>query len=161
MNIREQVKEQIPRLQALAKAVSELDVLQCFATISEERHYVKPVFSEDRKLVLKDGRHPVVEKVLQSQEYVPNDCFMDADRELLLITGPNMSGKSTYMRQIALTQSLPKLAVMYQQLKRYSRFLIKSLLELVRQTTLFQAKVRLWSKCLKQEMPLRMQQKTV
>ena len=109
LNIREQVKEHIPRLQALAKAVSELDVLQCFATISEERHYVKPVFSDDRKLVLKDGRHPVVEKVLQSQEYVPNDCFMDAESELLLITGPNMSGKSTYMRQVALTAILAQI----------------------------------------------------
>ena len=102
LGLREQVKEQIPRLQALAKAVSELDVLQCFATISEERHYVKPIFSDERKLVIKDGRHPVVEKVLQSQEYVPNDCFMNRERELLLITGPNMSGKSTYMRQVAL-----------------------------------------------------------
>lgn len=109
LNIREQVKEQIPRLQALAKAVSELDVLQCFATISEERHYVKPVFSDDRKLVLKDGRHPVVEKVLQSQEYVPNDCYMNAERELLLITGPNMSGKSTYMRQVALISILAQI----------------------------------------------------
>ena len=109
LTIREQVKEQIPRLQSLAKAVSELDVLQCFATISEERHYVKPVFSDDRKLVLKDGRHPVVEKVLQSQEYVPNDCYMDAESELLLITGPNMSGKSTYMRQVALIAILAQI----------------------------------------------------
>ncbi|RFU68339.1 DNA mismatch repair protein MutS [Bacillus sp. V59.32b] len=107
--LREQVKVHIPRLQALAKAVSELDVLQCFATISEERHYVKPVFSDERKIVLKDGRHPVVEKVLQTQEYVPNDCYMDSEREMLLITGPNMSGKSTYMRQIALTSILAQI----------------------------------------------------
>lgn len=109
LNLREEVKSYIPRLQDLAKGVSELDVLQCFATISEERHYVKPVFSDDRRIVLKEGRHPVVEKVLQSQEYVPNDCFMDGDRELLLITGPNMSGKSTYMRQIALTSILAQI----------------------------------------------------
>lgn len=109
LSLREQVKSYIPRLQELAKGVSELDVLQCFATISEERHYVKPVFSENRKIVLKEGRHPVVEKVLHSQEYVPNDCFMDSERELLLITGPNMSGKSTYMRQIALTSILAQI----------------------------------------------------
>lgn len=109
LGLREQVKEQIPRLQALAKAVSELDVLQCFATISEERHYVKPIFSDERKLVIKDGRHPVVEKVLQSQEYVPNDCYMNRERELLLITGPNMSGKSTYMRQVALIAILAQI----------------------------------------------------
>ncbi len=107
--IREIVKEQIPRLQALAKVVSELDVLQCFAQVSEERRYVKPQFSTDRRIVVKDGRHPVVEKVLNAQEYVPNDCFMDADREILLITGPNMSGKSTYMRQIALTAILAQI----------------------------------------------------
>ncbi|MBY0099290.1 DNA mismatch repair protein MutS [Mesobacillus maritimus] len=103
VTIRETVKEYIPRLQALAKAVSELDVLTSFAELSEQRHYIKPLFTNERKVVLKDGRHPVVEKVMSAQEYVPNDCFMDQDRELLLITGPNMSGKSTYMRQIALT----------------------------------------------------------
>lgn len=107
--IREIVKEHIPRLQAAAKAVSELDVLQCFAQVSEERRYVKPQFSTEGKVVLKEGRHPVVEKVLNAQEYVANDCFMDADREILLITGPNMSGKSTYMRQVALTAILAQI----------------------------------------------------
>lgn len=103
VDIRERVKQYIPRLQSLAKAISELDVLQSFATVSEERHYVKPQFSERRELVIQAGRHPVVEKVLGTQTYVPNDCYMNKERELLLITGPNMSGKSTYMRQIALT----------------------------------------------------------
>ncbi len=107
--IREHVKEYIPRLQALAKTISELDVLQCFATISEERHYVKPVFSDDRRIVIKEGRHPVVEKVMNADRYVPNDCVMHYERELLLITGPNMSGKSTYMRQIALTAILAQI----------------------------------------------------
>ncbi|MGG0718737.1 DNA mismatch repair protein MutS [Robertmurraya massiliosenegalensis] len=107
--IREFVKSYIPRLQQLAKIVSEIDVLQCFAAISEERHYVKPQFSDERIIVLKDGRHPVVEKVMKAQEYVPNDCYMDRDREVLLITGPNMSGKSTYMRQIALTAILAQI----------------------------------------------------
>lgn len=107
--LREKIKEYIPRLQNLAKTVSELDVLQCFAQISEERHYVKPVFSTEKKVVVKDGRHPVVEKVLNAQEYVPNNCFLDNDRDILLITGPNMSGKSTYMRQIALTAILAQI----------------------------------------------------
>lgn len=107
--IREIVKEQIPRLQALAKTISELDVLQCFAQVSEDRHYVKPQFSMEGSVVVTDGRHPVVEKVLNAQEYVPNDCIMDFDREVLLITGPNMSGKSTYMRQIALIAILAQI----------------------------------------------------
>lgn len=109
LQIREVVKEYIPRLQNLAKIVSEIDVLQCFATISESRHYVKPLFNSERKVIIKEGRHPVVEKVMNTQEYVPNDCYMDAERELLLITGPNMSGKSTYMRQIALTSILAQI----------------------------------------------------
>ncbi|NEY80647.1 DNA mismatch repair protein MutS [Bacillus sp. 3H-10] len=107
--IREFVKEYIPRLQALAKLISELDVLQCFATVSEQRHYVKPSFSEERRIDIIDGRHPVVEKVMAAQEYVPNDCLMNSEREILLITGPNMSGKSTYMRQIALTAVLAQI----------------------------------------------------
>jgi DNA mismatch repair protein MutS len=109
VEIREQVKQFIPRLQKLAKIISQLDVLQCFATVSEERHYTKPRFSENREMVIKDGRHPVVEKVLGAQVYVPNDCFMNEGREILLITGPNMSGKSTYMRQIALTAILAQI----------------------------------------------------
>lgn len=99
--LREKVKLYIPRLQQLAKQMSELDALQCFATISENRHYAKPKFSKDEVEVV-EGRHPVVEKVMDSQEYVPNNCMMGDNRQMLLITGPNMSGKSTYMRQIAL-----------------------------------------------------------
>ncbi|MFK3895063.1 DNA mismatch repair protein MutS [Bacillus subtilis] len=99
--LREKVKQCIPRLQQLAKQMSELDALQCFATISENRHYTKPEFSKDEVEVI-EGRHPVVEKVMDSQEYVPNNCMMGDNRQMLLITGPNMSGKSTYMRQIAL-----------------------------------------------------------
>ncbi|MBN8191362.1 DNA mismatch repair protein MutS [Bacillus sp. NTK074B] len=109
LGIREKVKEFIPRLQKLAKLVSELDVLQCFATVSEKRHYTRPVFNEERRILLKEGRHPVVEKVMGAQEYVPNDCFMDQEREVFLITGPNMSGKSTYMRQVALTSILAQI----------------------------------------------------
>ncbi|WP_243291845.1 DNA mismatch repair protein MutS [Bacillus sp. FJAT-47783] len=108
VQIREQVKHYIQSLQLLAKKISELDVLQCFAVISEERHYTKPIFSEN-ELFIQDGRHPVVEKVMESQEYVPNDCYMKEERNLLLITGPNMSGKSTYMRQIALTAILAQI----------------------------------------------------
>lgn len=109
VDIREQVKDYIPRLQKLAKRLSELDVLQCFATISENRHYTKPTFSHSGELIIKDGRHPVVEKVLDAQEYVPNDCVFNDERKMLLITGPNMSGKSTYMRQVALTAILAQI----------------------------------------------------
>lgn len=106
--LREQVKVYIPRLQLLAKQMSELDALQCFATVSEKRRYIRPEFSEDEVDVI-DGRHPVVEKVMDHQEYVPNDCHMGNGRQTLLITGPNMSGKSTYMRQMALISILAQI----------------------------------------------------
>ncbi|MFV2046606.1 DNA mismatch repair protein MutS [Metabacillus litoralis] len=109
VEIREKIKQYIPRLQGLAKRLSELDVLQCFATVSENRHYCKPVFSPSNELFIKNGRHPVVEKVMDNQEYVANDCYFNNERHMLLITGPNMSGKSTYMRQIALTSILAQI----------------------------------------------------
>lgn len=103
IEVREQVKSFIHRLQALAKLVSEIDCLQSFAEVSEKNHFIRPILSETGKLSVKQGRHPVVERVMGAQSYVANDCQMDDDREILLITGPNMSGKSTYMRQVALT----------------------------------------------------------
>lgn len=101
--VRETVKDYIERLQALAKAVSEIDCLQSFAEISEKNHFIRPNLSADGTLEIIQGRHPVVEKVMGAQSYVANDCIMSENREILLITGPNMSGKSTYMRQVALT----------------------------------------------------------
>ncbi len=101
--IRENVKSSIARLQKLAKVVSELDVIQSFAVVSETYHFVRPEFSAEHNLSITDGRHPVVEKFMGHQSYVPNDVSMDSGTNILLITGPNMSGKSTYMRQLALT----------------------------------------------------------
>ena len=100
--IREQIKEYIPRLQEVAKVISEIDVLQSFATVTEENNYVRPTITEERTLKIIEDRHPVVEKVIQG-EFVPNDIKMDAGTDILLITGPNMAGKSTYMRQVAIT----------------------------------------------------------
>ncbi len=103
LEVREYVKQFIPGLQELASAISELDVMQSFAAISEQYRYVKPTVSEDGIVNIRNGRHPVVEKVMDAQEYVPNDIILNNDRNMLLITGPNMAGKSTYMRQLALT----------------------------------------------------------
>lgn len=102
ISIREKIKEHIPELQSLADAISQLDVLQSFATVSEANNYVRPDYDE-QVLHIKNGRHPVVEKVMQDGSYVPNDITLDNETNILLITGPNMSGKSTYMRQLALT----------------------------------------------------------
>lgn len=101
LNVRETIKEAIERLQRLAKSLSAVDVLQSFAQIAERYQYVQPTFAQELNIV--EGRHPVVEKVLGHQEYIPNSIKMDQETLILLITGPNMSGKSTYMRQLALT----------------------------------------------------------
>jgi len=103
VDLREQVKKAITRLQKLAAIIASLDVLQSFAVVSEDYHFVKPTLIAGHDLEIKQGRHPVVEKVLGRQTYVPNDVSMDEQTNILLITGPNMSGKSTYMRQLALT----------------------------------------------------------
>lgn len=102
--VRDIVKDAIQRLQKLAKVVATLDILQSFAVVSEDYRLVQPKMSEDsHDLEIVQGRHPVVEKVMGRQSYVPNDIHMDPKTSILLITGPNMSGKSTYMRQLALT----------------------------------------------------------
>ncbi len=98
--IKEQVKKYIPNLQKAAKIISEIDVLCSFATIAEENNYIRPTITE-YEIYIKDSRHPVVEKVIQS-EFVTNDIIMDKNTNILLITGPNMAGKSTYMRQMAI-----------------------------------------------------------
>ncbi|HLR40761.1 MAG TPA: DNA mismatch repair protein MutS [Virgibacillus sp.] len=101
IEIREQIKAHIPEIQQLAEIVSEIDVLQAFATVSEANNYKRPQFADD-KLAIKNSRHPVVEQVMKDGSFVPNDVFLDQEKNMLLITGPNMSGKSTYMRQLAL-----------------------------------------------------------
>lgn len=101
--IREKVKHYSEDLQQLAKQISELDVLQSFAEISERYHYNKPILSATSKHIhITEGRHPVVEEVLGKDQYVSNNLEMTNDNNILLVTGPNMSGKSTYMRQLAL-----------------------------------------------------------
>ncbi|KFN89671.1 DNA mismatch repair protein MutS [Tetragenococcus muriaticus] len=109
LDVRQQVKTAIDRLQNLAKMVSKTDVLQGFATVSERYQYVRPTLSDQQELTIVEGRHPVVEKVLDSQEYIANSIEMNQDTSILLITGPNMSGKSTYMRQLALTVILAQM----------------------------------------------------
>lgn len=103
VEVREEVKEEIERLQQLARLVAQIDVLQSFAQVSEDYHFIRPNFHEDSQdIQIEEGRHPVVERVMEDQEYVPNDVTLADETDILLITGPNMSGKSTYMRQVAL-----------------------------------------------------------
>lgn len=100
--LRERIKDYTERLQQQAKIISELDCLQSFAETAQKYNYVRPTFSKDKTLALTGSRHPVVERVMDRNDYVPNDCRLDESQYIYLITGPNMSGKSTYMRQVAI-----------------------------------------------------------
>lgn len=101
MRIRQEVEKYIGRLQKLARTIATIDVLQAFAVVAEQQHLVCPRFTDQRELTIDRGRHAVVEKVMGKQTYIPNSIHLNTDTHMQLITGPNMSGKSTYMRQLA------------------------------------------------------------
>ena len=103
LDIRDKVEAQISRLKKSARIIGNLDSLSTLALVALENDYVKPSINEEGIIKIVDGRHPVVEKVINKGEFVANDTLLNQeDNQLLLITGPNMAGKSTYMRQVAL-----------------------------------------------------------
>ena len=101
LDIRKKVIEKISDIQEISDIISELDLLISLATIADKYNLVRPTFNETQEIKIIDGRHPVVEAV-SKVDYVPNDILMDKNCSCLLITGPNMAGKSTYMRQLAI-----------------------------------------------------------
>ncbi|NOW10250.1 DNA mismatch repair protein MutS [Clostridium saccharobutylicum] len=103
VDIRDKVEKEISRLKKSARIISSLDAISTLASVALENDYVKPQINEDGIIEINEGRHPVVEKVIGRGEFVSNNTILNqTDKELLLITGPNMAGKSTYMRQVAL-----------------------------------------------------------
>lgn len=101
--IRKQVAKETKRVQKTSDAIAYLDVVLSFAKIANENNYTCPKINDSGRIIIKDGRHPVVEKMNPSMLFVPNDTNLDDDKnQIYLITGPNMAGKSTYMRQVAL-----------------------------------------------------------
>ncbi len=101
--IRSSIEKQIQRIQKTATLISTLDVLVSFATVAEDMNYVKPEVDNGGVIDIKEGRHPVIEKMISNSNFVPNDTYLDEEgNRLAIITGPNMAGKSTYMRQVAL-----------------------------------------------------------
>ena len=102
MDIREVIKRYVQKLQKTARVISEVDMLQSFSVVSDTYKFVRPELTDEKVLKLVDCRHPVVEQVMKDK-YIPNDIIMDKTTDILLITGPNMAGKSTYMRQCAIT----------------------------------------------------------
>ncbi len=101
MDIRDKVKTYIGKIQRIAKVIAEVDMMTSLSTVAEENHFVRPTITDESVIKIVEGRHPVVEKV-NRDNYVPNDVMMGKDTNILLITGPNMAGKSTYMRQVAI-----------------------------------------------------------
>ena len=98
-----QVAAAAHRVRALAAAVAEADTASALAEAAVRYHYVRPQLTEDDEIVIKDGRHPAVERALGEGEFVPNDaCLSNGDSQIVILTGPNMAGKSTYLRQVAL-----------------------------------------------------------
>lgn len=103
VEVRDIVKAELPSIQATAQQIAELDVLVSLAAAAERYGYVKPEIVNNGEIVIKDGRHPLVERILAQTMFVPNDTMLNQrDSEVMIITGPNMAGKSTYMRQTAL-----------------------------------------------------------
>ena len=103
VKIREEISKNIVRLQKTSEVISTLDVLASFAGVAEDMNYCMPEVNNSGEIDIKNGRHPVIEKILGAGAFVENDTYLDKfDNRLAIITGPNMAGKSTYMRQVAL-----------------------------------------------------------
>ena len=103
VKIRNQIEENAKRLQISASIVSKIDVLCSFARVAEDYNYCMPEVNDSDVIDIKDGRHPVIEKILPAGDFIQNDAYLDSNENRLdIITGPNMAGKSTYMRQVAL-----------------------------------------------------------
>ena len=103
VGIRDEIEKNVQRVQKSANIISILDVLASFAIVADDMNYVMPIVDNSGVIDIKDGRHPVIEKIIGGSEFVPNDTYLDkGENRLSIITGPNMAGKSTYMRQVAL-----------------------------------------------------------
>ena len=103
VNIRETIYKNIDRIQKVAKIIANIDVFVSLATVAYMNNYIKPYINEDNKLDIKNGRHPVIENIVGEENFVPNDTYLNTGENIInIITGPNMAGKSTYMRQTAI-----------------------------------------------------------
>ena len=102
--LREKAADHTTGLQATARAIAEFDVLLSLASVAAKRHYCRPILTSEPMLEIRDGRHPVIEALMTAGQFVPNDITMSSETgRVLVVTGPNMAGKSTYIRQAALT----------------------------------------------------------
>ncbi|OQX55047.1 MAG: DNA mismatch repair protein MutS, partial [Candidatus Cloacimonas sp. 4484_209] len=103
VEIRSKISKDIEKAQSTAKAIGLLDLLVCFAFLAQKNRYTKPIVNNSQEINIIEGRHPVVEQMLEKETFIPNDVYLDNEKnQILIITGPNMSGKSTYLRQVGL-----------------------------------------------------------
>lgn len=110
--VRENVCQAVKSIQKTARQLAVIDVLASFAEVAYEKHYIRPTMTMNGQIHIKDGRHPIIENYLKQELFVPNDADLNhSDQEFLLITGPNMAGKSTYMRQVAVLMIMAQVGV--------------------------------------------------
>ncbi|TCK98002.1 DNA mismatch repair protein MutS [Natranaerovirga hydrolytica] len=103
VKVRDRIGKEVKRIKKTAKAIATLDVLLSYGYVAERQNYVKPVINDEGIIDIKEGRHPVVEKMINNEMFITNETYLDnAEQRISIITGPNMAGKSTYMRQVAL-----------------------------------------------------------
>ena len=103
VKLRDDLAKEVKRVQKTAKIIADLDALASLAYVAEKNHFIRPLINEEGRIDIKEGRHPVVERVLNNDSFITNDTYLDNDsNRVSIITGPNMAGKSTYMRQVAL-----------------------------------------------------------
>jgi len=101
--LRQEIGQYAKAVMSVAQAIARIDCISTFAEVAKQNHYSRPTIDESNSLHIEDGRHPVIEQACKKEKFVPNDTYLnDQDQRLLLITGPNMAGKSTYLRQVAL-----------------------------------------------------------
>ncbi len=101
--LRDELRKVVSKIQQVAGAIAKIDAYQSLAVVSSQNGYVRPIFNHDHVIDISEGKHAVINEVMKKQRYVENDIYMDQSSHVLMITGPNMGGKSTYMRQITLT----------------------------------------------------------
>lgn len=104
--LKEKIASRIPSIQKTMEAINKLDVLTSLADLAQERNYCKPTMVDEPVIEIEEGKHPIVEQCMASGDFVPNSTYLGSDQRILLITGPNMAGKSTYIRQVALLSLL-------------------------------------------------------
>ena len=130
--VRQYIKGYVHEIQDVAKIVARIDVFSTFADVSSYNRYVRPTFNDDHIIQIEEGRHPVVEKVIPEESYVKNDISLGQDARIMSITGPNMGGKSTYMRQMALIMIMAQIGCFVPAKVQLFQSLMQSLLVLVR-----------------------------